>query len=106
LSEGRGSDVACRYGGEEFGLILPQTTRTKALETAERHRERLAQLTWADRPGLRISASFGVADLGSIATPPTPEALVRAADESLYRAKANGRNCVDVSMCSSSRLAG
>ena len=106
LTEGRVSDVACRYGGEEFGLILPQTTIAKAIETAERHRDRLAQLTWADRPGLRISASFGVADIGCIDIPPTPEALIRAADESLYRAKASGRNCVDIAVPSGKRLAG
>ena len=106
LTEGRGSDVACRYGGEEFGLILPHTTLAKALETAERHREHLSQLTWPDRPGLRISASFGVADLSSIKMPPTPEALISAADQSLYRAKANGRNCVDMSMGAGRRLAG
>lgn len=98
LTEGRGSDVACRYGGEEFGLILPNTAIKKAAETADRHRDRLSQMAWADRPGLRISASFGVADIACIERPATPEALVRAADAALYRAKAAGRNCIDMAM--------
>ena len=98
LTEGRGSDVACRYGGEEFGLILPHTAIKKAAETADRHRNRLSQMAWADRPGLRISASFGVADIACIEHPATPEALIRAADVALYRAKAAGRNCVDMAM--------
>ena len=107
LTEGRGSDVACRYGGEEFGLILPNTAIKKAAETADRHRGRLSQMAWADRPGLRISASFGVADIACIEHPATPEALIRAADVALYRAKAAGRNCVDMAMPDTKkRLAG
>lgn len=106
LTEGRGSDIACRYGGEEFGLILPQTTMEKAVETADRHREHLAQLSWPDRPGLRIAASFGVADLDCVTSPATPESLVRAADEALYRAKSLGRNCVVHASDSNKRLAG
>lgn len=94
LIEGRGSDIACRYGGEEFGLILPQTTLAEACETAERHREQLAAIQWPDRPGLRISASFGVADIKSLPNDLGAEDLVQRADEALYAAKAAGRNSV------------
>jgi len=97
LNMGRGSDVACRYGGEEFGLILPGTSAEDALETVERHRERIAQLVWPDRVGLGITASFGIADLSSVPVPPSSESLVSVADEALYRAKSEGRNKVVVS---------
>ncbi|MCH2160513.1 MAG: diguanylate cyclase [Phycisphaerales bacterium] len=95
LSEGRGFDVACRYGGEEFGLILPGTSLEEAVETAHRHRERLARLCWSEREGLRISASFGVADLTCVQQPPNPQELLEAADRALYRAKAGGRDAVE-----------
>lgn len=94
LGEGRSSDVACRYGGEEFGLILPQTTLEDAIETAERHREHIAALQWPDRPGLRISASFGVADIHMLSPEAGAEDLVQFADTALYAAKAAGRNSV------------
>ena len=94
LNEGRGSDVACRYGGEEFGLILPGTSAEDAMETVDRHRERIAQLVWPDRVGLGITASFGVADLSSIPVPPSSESLISVADEALYKAKSEGRNKV------------
>ena len=95
LTEGRSSDVACRYGGEEFGLILPGTTLDEAMETAQRHRERLGRLNWSERAGLRISASFGVADLTCISSPASPHQLLEAADQALYRAKASGRDTVE-----------
>lgn len=94
LSDGRSSDVACRYGGEEFGLILPQTTLKEAIETAERHREHIAAMHWPDRPGLRISASFGVADIHMLKDESGADDLVQLADTALYAAKAAGRNSV------------
>lgn len=95
LGEGRGSDVSCRYGGEEFGLILPQTTMADAVETAERHREQLTMLRWHDRPGLQVSGSFGIADLTALWENATADDLVELADQALYRAKAAGRNAVE-----------
>jgi diguanylate cyclase (GGDEF)-like protein len=47
LSGGRGSDITCRYGGEEFGVILPSTAADRALEVAERHRVAIESHTWS-----------------------------------------------------------
>ena len=94
LNEGRGSDVACRYGGEEFGLILVGTDIEEAMETARRHQQMLQEIRFTDRENVNISASFGVADLGCIENSNSPSALIEAADQALYQAKNNGRNCV------------
>ena len=94
LSDGRGPDVACRYGGEEFGLIIPGITAREASELAERHRDRISSLEWVDRPGVSVTASFGVADLTTIEGEISPESLIAAADQALYQAKSQGRNRV------------
>ena len=94
LASGRGQDVACRYGGEEFAVIVPAARGDEAAEVAERHRARIEEVSWSDRPGVRISASFGVADLGCMDGEPTPEKLIAAADAALYAAKTGGRNRV------------
>ncbi|MAB72028.1 MAG: diguanylate cyclase response regulator [Planctomycetaceae bacterium] len=94
LAGGRSPDVACRYGGEEFALIAPGTDLVETMGVAERHRARISEINWPDRPGIRISASFGVADLGCIDGDPTPEKLIAAADRALYRAKETGRDRV------------
>ena len=65
-----------------------------AAGVAERHRARIEEVVWSDRPGVRISASFGVADLGCMDGEPTPEKLIAAADSALYAAKTGGRNRV------------
>ncbi|MGA1045070.1 MAG: hypothetical protein ACO3ZY_07700, partial [Phycisphaerales bacterium] len=68
-----------------------------ALEVSERIRRRLGEERWACRDGLRVTASFGIADLEAL-EPDDGESivasLVSAADESLYRAKAAGRDRV------------
>ena len=64
LSGGRSSDVACRYGGEEFCVLLPSTTAIEAEEVANRYREQLEHITWNDHPGLVVTASFGVTEFG------------------------------------------
>lgn len=95
LSGGRSSDVACRYGGEEFCVILPSTTATEAEEVANRYREQLEHITWNDHPGLVVTASFGVADFGPGRD--TAESMLKSADTALYQAKQGGRNRVAVS---------
>ncbi|MDB4775770.1 diguanylate cyclase [Phycisphaerales bacterium] len=94
LGSGRSPDVACRYGGEEFALIAPGTDLKETMEVADRHRVRIAEIEWPDRPGVRISASFGVADLTCVSGTPTPEKLIAAADQALYEAKKAGRDQV------------
>lgn len=96
LSAGRASDVACRYGGEEFAIILPSTSVDEARDVAERFRERLEQVRWPRHDELRVTSSFGVADLATIAPRILPSALIEASDRALYQAKHRGRNRVEV----------
>jgi len=89
----RGFDLVARWGGEEFALLLPETSRPTARAICERLRVGLAALDLGDlAPGLRLTASFGVADA---ATSDNRHRLLQDADEALYRAKANGRNRVE-----------
>lgn len=88
----RATDVAGRFGGEEFLVILPQTDRAGAVSLAERWRQSL-ELTALEAPDgkrIRTTVSIGVAEF--MPQMARPDELVRAADEALYTAKANGRN--------------
>jgi len=89
----RSSDIACRYGGEEFVLILTDATPTSALRKAEEIRAVMRQLvlTHGDQP-LSVSVSVGLALYPHHAT--EPDALIRAADEAMYEAKAAGGDLV------------
>ena len=95
---GRGSDIACRWGGEEFGIILPNTVGSEAIEVADRYRRVIEQEVWPSVPGMVITASFGVADVLVLPNTPTTEDLVLAADAALYQAKMNGRNRVEAAV--------
>ena len=89
----RHADLAGRYGGEEFALILPETDLAGGLKLAERIRARL-ETTAVDLPSgetLHTTASFGVAVNDGLIT---AEQLVAEADEALYAAKAAGKNSV------------
>jgi diguanylate cyclase (GGDEF)-like protein len=90
----RSTDTAYRYGGEEFCVILRETSGQDAMQFAERVRLRIEQRFGADG-GSGITASFGVADFAS--GPPTPRAIVEAADAAMYESKHGGRNCVTLS---------
>jgi diguanylate cyclase (GGDEF)-like protein len=87
----RGADVASRYGGEEFSILLPQTSLTEAVAIAERIREKVAT---TDFPNRRVTVSIGVAAYANDLR--TPEELISAADKALYQAKHKGRNNVQV----------
>jgi diguanylate cyclase (GGDEF)-like protein len=84
----RATDVAVRYGGEEFLLVFPRTPLGKAYEVAERIREAVAA---CDLP-FPLTVSIGLA--AGDPKRDTPEAVFERADQALYRAKAAGRNCV------------
>jgi diguanylate cyclase (GGDEF)-like protein/PAS domain S-box-containing protein len=93
----RGGDIVCRYGGEEFTLILPEASLAITQQRAERLRESVKnlQIQDRDRPLGTITFSCGVAvfpDHGA-----TPETVLQAADAALYRAKHEGRDRVSVS---------
>jgi two-component system, cell cycle response regulator len=88
----RQADLLCRYGGDEFVMLLSQTPPDQALVLAERLREGVAQSA-INRPGaaLRVTVSIGVAGLEPEMT---TEGLIKAADKAHYRAKEAGRNRV------------
>lgn len=101
LQSGRMSDVACRYGGEEFGVILPNIPAHEAMDVADRYRRALEGHVWSGVEGLRVTVSLGVADIASLsAETRSPEELLAEADAALYRAKSAGRNRVE---CNSMR---
>jgi diguanylate cyclase (GGDEF)-like protein len=87
----RGADVAARYGGEEFSILLPQTNLKEARIIAERIRQEVEQTEFPNR---KVTISIGVS---TCATPTcTPLELKWQADKALYKAKANGRNNVQI----------
>jgi diguanylate cyclase (GGDEF)-like protein len=91
----RDSDVAGRWGGEEFLLLLPGADQEGAVQLADRIRIELADRSIPSAPGLRVTASFGVAEYGGEAN---SEDLVAAADGALYRAKRGGKDRVERAM--------
>ena len=94
-SQVRACDVVGRYGGEEFMLVLPDTTLEGALVLMERCRSGLEQLVVLNGRGERVpvSGSIGVASNESCLSL-SVQTLVQSADEALYRAKTQGRNQV------------
>jgi diguanylate cyclase (GGDEF)-like protein len=89
----RTTDTAYRYGGEEFCILLRETTGQDAMLFAERVRARIEQRFVSSGGG--ITASFGVADFGPDTA--TPRSLVEAADAAMYESKHAGRNRVMLS---------
>ncbi|HEV7292151.1 MAG TPA: PleD family two-component system response regulator [Devosia sp.] len=90
----RGVDLACRFGGEEFVVLMPDTDHQQAEAVAERVRNAIAERSFevgAGRP-LSLTVSAGVA-LNETESD-TPETLIKRADLALYRAKREGRNRV------------
>ncbi len=87
-------DIVARYGGDEFVIVLPQTTPQAAIQIAERIRRAIEQNIFLKKDGysLRLTASFGVASYPESAK--SKEDLLRLADEAMYRVKYNNRNGV------------
>jgi diguanylate cyclase (GGDEF)-like protein len=94
----RDYDTACRIGGEEFAIVLPETPQEQALEIAERICDAVAACTFrhdgAGHEPVRATISIGVAGFPRDAE--NADQLVHAADLALYRAKRDGRNRVSV----------
>ena len=88
----RPSDVIGRSGGEEFLVVLPETTAQQAVDVAERLRAAVERLSFSSlEPGLHVTISLGVQSSGGQRS---VDALIQEADELLYRAKTGGRNRV------------
>jgi diguanylate cyclase (GGDEF)-like protein len=91
----RPSDVFARYGGEEFILMLPETDITQAGVVAERLRVALRQTDFGDNPVMHgIGVSVGITGLRG--PQDTLSAILERVDRALYRAKAGGRDRVEV----------
>jgi two-component system cell cycle response regulator len=91
----RGIDLACRYGGEEFVVVMPDTDSAYALQVAERLRRSVESVSFpiSRAPDkLDLTVSIGIAS--SLGGGDTPEKLLHRADQALYRAKNEGRNRV------------
>ncbi len=93
LRYSRGINVICRYGGDEFAVLLVETSKAGARLYADRIRQVLATHRFAH--GRRLTASFGIASLPEDVAPSADD-LMRAADEALYAAKRSGKNRVSV----------
>ena len=90
----RGIDLACRLGGEEFVIIMPDTDLARAIQVGERLRATIAAdpFSIASNKELRVTASVGISTLEN--RDDTPETLFKRADRALYSAKREGRNRV------------
>lgn len=93
----RESELAARYGGEEFCVLMPSPKAVGVRALAERVRRRI-EATAAEFEGktLSVTVSIGGAVLENVASQADGQALIKAADERLYKAKQNGRNRCEV----------
>jgi diguanylate cyclase (GGDEF)-like protein len=92
----RSADVACRYGGEEFCILLPQTTLSEAGVIAERMRLRVAETDYPygkSQPLGNVSVSIGISTFAKEIN--TAEQIIAAADQALYSAKHGGKNRIE-----------
>ena len=92
----RSTDVICRYGGEEFCVLMPETKIRGAMQVAERARLAIEKMmVMHDGNAIAATVSIGVASaFEGEGADCTEEELLERADKALYRAKAAGRNCV------------
>lgn len=100
----REDDLAGRYGGDEFCLILPDTNLEQARQAMERLREQVSSYRNPQLPELRISLSIGLANYHDDLA--DAQAWLNAADKALYTAKNSGRNKVSFALCPQMPLCG
>lgn len=87
-------DVPCRFGGEEFALIMPNTGPGDAAKVAERIRQEVAAQAFPRHPEQKVTISIGLSGSDAGAGSLTAEAWLERADQNLYQAKRTGRNKV------------
>ena len=91
----RSGDIVGRYGGEEFGIIMVNSTAKEAFVAADRYRQEIEKIVFkAKKVSFSVTASFGVADSSG---KDSLDKLVSAADSAMYKAKESGRNKVCIS---------
>ena len=91
----RKTDIVCRYGGDEFAILLPDSDLTAAVEIAERLRQIIAAIQFQSKQGpIQGTISLGVANLDPNSE--NLDVLLERADRALYHAKQAGRNCVSI----------
>ncbi|HOP19735.1 MAG TPA: diguanylate cyclase, partial [Amphiplicatus sp.] len=93
----RGMDLACRYGGEEFLIAMPDTEKREAQVVAERLRQDIEInkiIINSGRDELQVTVSIGIASTEDGLKDDTAQKLIKRADEALYGAKTHGRNRV------------
>lgn len=91
MSAKRNEDIFCRYGGEEFVLIMPNTTKATAYGIVERIRNLISEQHYAGNENVfEITASFGITEIDE--SNKHPKMLMEQADRALYKAKVSGRN--------------
>jgi diguanylate cyclase (GGDEF)-like protein len=103
----RSADVASRYGGEEFSILLPQTSLEEGGAIAERIRKRIERTRFPHgktQPHGTVTVSIGVSSFSN--TLDTPEKIIGAADRALYLAKREGKNLVHLHRETSNELPG
>jgi diguanylate cyclase (GGDEF)-like protein len=89
-SHSRNTDYVCRYGGEEFAIILPQTSPQHGHDIAERLRSHIEQFSFCNDRKLRLTVSIGIAHSPEHGT--SKEGLIAQADKAMYIAKFSGKN--------------
>ncbi len=85
-------DVACRYGGEEFVVILPETDKESAIKVANRLREKISEIHFTELVSLSVTISGGIASYPEDSL--LAEDLIRKADMAAYSAKKAGKNLI------------
>ncbi|MDO1559922.1 PleD family two-component system response regulator [Brevundimonas sp. 2R-24] len=90
----RAIDLPCRYGGEEFVVIMPGASMTDAERVAERIRLHVSAAPFTVRDGRSIPVTISIGVAATLGEGDTPEALMKRADQALYEAKTTGRNRV------------
>jgi len=94
----RASDICCRYGGEEFVVLMPDTAPHEAVALCERVREKLKDRRWSRHPNRSVTASFGIVGVAEGTGCSKPAAnWLEAADANLYNAKTGGRDRIEAS---------